>query len=49
MDQQKISDFIRDNSGEWMLWKRNPPSASNMGGVYMGEVNKKCKNYFDLY
>ena len=21
MDQQRISDFMRDNGGEWMLWK----------------------------
>ena len=34
MDQQKINDFMRDNGGEWMLWKRNPPSARNMGGVW---------------
>ena len=34
MDQQKINDFMRDSVGEWMLWKRNPPSASNMGRVW---------------
>ena len=21
MDQQRISDFMKDNFGEWMLWK----------------------------
>ena len=34
MDQQRINDFMRDNGGEWILWKQNPPSASNMGGVW---------------
>ena len=34
MDQQRINDFMRGSVGEWMLWKRNPPSASNMGGVW---------------
>ena len=34
MDQQEINDFMRDSDGEWMLWKQNPPSASNMGGVW---------------
>ena len=38
MDQQKINDFIRDNDDEWMLWKRNPPSASNMGGVWERQI-----------
>ena len=27
-----IKDFMRNNRGEWMLWKRNTSSASNMDG-----------------
>ena len=38
MDQQKINDFMRDNGGEWMLWKRNPPSTINMGGVWERQI-----------
>ena len=38
MDQQKINDFMRDNGGEWMLWKRNLPSASSMGGVWERQI-----------
>ena len=38
MDQQKINDFMRDQSGEWLLWKRNPPSASNIGGVWERQI-----------
>ena len=38
MDQEKINDFRRDNGGEWMLWKQNRPSASNMGGVWKRQI-----------
>ena len=38
MDQQKINDFMRDNGVEWMLWKQNPPSASNMGRVWEKKI-----------
>ena len=38
MDQQKTDDFMRDNGGEWMLWKQNPPSASNMEGVWEMQI-----------
>ena len=38
MDQQRINDFMRDNSGEWMLWKQNLPSASNMGGLWERQI-----------
>ena len=40
MDHKKIGDFLEENCGDWMVWKRNPPNASNMGGV--GATNKKC-------
>ena len=33
MNHQKINQFMQDNGAEWMSWKRNPPAASNMGGV----------------
>ena len=39
MDQQKTDDFMRDNGGEWMLWKQNPPSASNMEGAWYNMVS----------
>ena len=38
VDHQRINDFMRDNGGEWMLWKRNPPSASNMGGAWERQI-----------
>ena len=33
MDHIKISNFLKENGGEWMIWKRNPPLSSNMAGV----------------
>ena len=33
MDHKKIGDFLEENGRDWMGWERNPPHASNMGGV----------------
>ena len=33
MDQERTN-----SGGEWMLWKRNPPSASNVGGVWERQI-----------
>ena len=33
MDHIKIGNFLKENGGEWMIWKRNPPPSSNMGRV----------------
>ena len=33
MDHKKIGDFLEESGGYWMVWKRNPPLASNMGRV----------------
>ena len=30
MDHKKIGDFLEENEGDWMLWKRNPPHGNNM-------------------
>ena len=38
MDHKKIGDFLEENSGDWMVWKRNPPHASNMGGVWERQI-----------
>ena len=34
MDEKRINDFLMELGGEWITWKRNPPMASNMGGVW---------------
>ena len=33
MDQNKIENFIQDHGGDWIIWKKNPPAASHMGGI----------------
>ena len=38
MNQEQIENFMKENGGEWMRWKRNPPSASNMGGVWERQI-----------
>ena len=32
---------MRDNGGEWMLWKRNLTSVSNMGGVWERQISAR--------
>ena len=38
MDHLRISNYLKEHSGEWMNWKRNPPFASNMGGVWEWQI-----------
>ena len=38
MDHIKIGNFLKDNGGEWMIWKRNPLLSSNMGGVWECQI-----------
>ena len=38
MDYIKIGNFLKENGGEWMIWKRNPPLSSNMGGVWERQI-----------
>ena len=38
MDHIKIGNFLKENGGEWMIWKRNPPLSSNMGGVWERQI-----------
>ena len=38
MDHIKIDNLLKENGGEWMIWKRNPPLSSNMGGVWERQI-----------
>ena len=31
MNHKKTGDFLEESGGNWMVWKRNPPLASNVG------------------
>ena len=38
MDNIKIGNFLKEHGGEWMIWKRNPPLSSSMGGVWEHQI-----------
>ena len=38
MDNIKKSNFLKENGGEWMIWKRSLPLSSNMGGVWERQI-----------
>ena len=37
-DPKKIADFLGENGGDWTMWKRNLPVASNIGGVWEQQI-----------
>ena len=38
MDHIKIGNFLKENFSERIIWKRNPPISSNMGGVWECQI-----------
>ena len=38
MDHSKIKAHLGERSCEWITWKRNPPTASHMGGVWERQI-----------
>ena len=38
MDKKKINNFLMELGGEWLIWRHNPPTASNMGGVWEQQI-----------
>ena len=38
MDQKKITQFLLNLGTDWLVWKRNPPAASHMGGVWERQI-----------
>ena len=42
----KIGHFLKENGGEWLIWKRNPPLLSNMRSL--GTPYSECKSTFKL-
>ena len=38
MNQKKVSELMLEHGGQWIQWKRNPPTASNMGGVWERQI-----------
>ena len=48
MGHKKIGDFLEENGGDWMVWKRNPPLVSNMGGVWVQQIRSAQSNLNSL-
>ena len=38
MDHTKIQGFLQNNNADWIKWKRNPPAASHMGGIWEHQI-----------
>ena len=38
MNHKKISEFLLAESCDWIQWKKQPPSASHMGGVWERQI-----------
>jgi hypothetical protein len=38
MDHSRIGEFLLSESCDWIVWKKNPPSASHMGGVWERQI-----------
>ena len=38
MDKEKLQSFMQASGANWITWKRNPPYASHMGGVWERQI-----------
>ena len=38
MDDSKVHEFLLSEGCDWISWKKNPPSASHMGGVWERQI-----------
>ena len=38
MDHKKIEHFLQDNGTDWLIWNKNIPTASHMGGVWERQI-----------
>ena len=38
MNHKEINEFKLEHGGQWFQWKRNPPTASNMGEVWERQI-----------
>ena len=43
MNHTKIKHFLQENGADWLVWTRNTPTASHMGGVWEQQI-KSARN-----
>ena len=43
MNHTKIKHFLQENGADWLVWTRNTPTASHMGGVWEQQL-KSARN-----
>ena len=48
MDDKNIQVFMQEFGGDWIKWKRNPPNASHMGGVWERQIHSAQRILFSL-
>ena len=41
-EPQKSNEFMLEHGGQWIQWKRNPPTASNTRGVWEQQIRSAC-------
>ena len=42
MDKEKLYSFVQASGGDWVTWKRNPPNANHMSGVWECQICSAC-------
>ena len=38
MDNKRIGDFLLEKKADWIVWKKTPPIASHLGGVWERQI-----------
>ena len=38
IDHEKVREFLLTRNCDWLVWKKNPPEASHMGGVWERQI-----------
>ena len=38
MDHEQVRSFLNEQGGDWILWEKNTPMASHMGGIWERQI-----------
>ena len=42
MDKEKLQSFMQASGSDLITWKRNPPYASHIGGIWECQIHSAC-------